>query len=176
MPASKAVGSIVVTRLQGPRDKLRRYAILVDGRRVGELAEGETRTIDVSPGPHDVRVEIDWAGSHTLAIDVSESTQEKLVCFASAFGLRNMIFNRDLYVTLQRHSDSEPMTPQSVTSFGRTAAFLVMSPFWFLLILGLAHAVAHLSLEASSGLAVGSVLLWTCAVLFLPIRRPSRVR
>jgi len=45
---------------------LRNYRIFVDGVFVGTIANGRTKEIEVSPGPHKLILKIDWCSSPAL--------------------------------------------------------------------------------------------------------------
>jgi hypothetical protein len=49
---------------------------------VGEIRRGETNTYDVSPGRHEIHVEIDWASSQKLELDLSSGDVASLTCSA----------------------------------------------------------------------------------------------
>jgi hypothetical protein len=59
---------IEITREKGWADRARAYSVWVDGGKIGEIRAGETRSFSVRPGPHTVRLRIDWCGSRTLEI------------------------------------------------------------------------------------------------------------
>ena len=50
-----------------------KFTILVNGKIVGKVKRGETRTFSgVSPGPVRVRAVIDWLGSRTIILNLSD--------------------------------------------------------------------------------------------------------
>ncbi len=55
-----------VSRDSGYADYVRSYSIVLDGKAIGQLKNGETRDFQIPSGNHDIRVKIDWAGSKTL--------------------------------------------------------------------------------------------------------------
>ncbi|WP_157944055.1 hypothetical protein [Blastococcus atacamensis] len=66
-----SAGEIVVERPTGYYFALlRRYWILIDGRRVGAVKRGATLRTTVTPGPHTVVARIDWTGSPSIDVDV----------------------------------------------------------------------------------------------------------
>jgi hypothetical protein len=52
------------------KDRLRAYKVVVDGRVVGKIKRGETKSFELEPGQHEVYAKIDWTQSQTLRIDV----------------------------------------------------------------------------------------------------------
>lgn len=63
------------------RDRYRSYRVLIDGSGVGRLRRGEQLEVTVSPGPHRVRIRIDWSGSKEVVVDVAEG---QVVSFVAA--------------------------------------------------------------------------------------------
>jgi hypothetical protein len=56
----------------GYTDRARAYKVLVDSEERGTVKQGEGVEIEVEPGSHEVQVRIDWAGSRTLEVDLTE--------------------------------------------------------------------------------------------------------
>lgn len=61
-------------------DRMRRYRVLLDGRDVGLLRWAETIEIQVEPGPHELRLKIDWTGSPTIPFSVTEGGLAEFKC------------------------------------------------------------------------------------------------
>jgi hypothetical protein len=59
---------------------LRTYKVVIDGNAVGESRRGETKTFDVAPGRHEVHLEIDWAKSRNLELNLSSGDVASLRC------------------------------------------------------------------------------------------------
>ena len=51
---------------------LRKYRVIIDGQKVGEIAYGETRLFNLRPGLHKIQVKIDWWKSKSMSIDASD--------------------------------------------------------------------------------------------------------
>ena len=64
--------ALKISRDSGYADRLRAYAVIVDGRKLGELRNGETRLLSVSPGSHEVSLKMDGCGSKTLSFTATE--------------------------------------------------------------------------------------------------------
>lgn len=74
---------IVLKRLRRPvGDVLRTYHVVIDGNRAGEIRRGETKTFDVAPGQHEIHLEIDWAKSRNLELNLSSGDVASLTCSA----------------------------------------------------------------------------------------------
>jgi hypothetical protein len=59
------------------RDRLRAYAVFVDGERAGEVREREAASIDVAAGTHEVELRIPWCRSEPLRADFPDG---QIVC------------------------------------------------------------------------------------------------
>src|SRR5579864_8594047 len=68
-------------------DHLRAYSVIVDGNRVGEIKNGETRDFPILPGQHQLRLNIDWCGSNTIDFVASDSD---VLEFSSRSNLRGL--------------------------------------------------------------------------------------
>ncbi len=44
----------------------------MDGKRIAELRDGDTKHLLVAPGEHELAVRIDWAGSKSLRFSLAE--------------------------------------------------------------------------------------------------------
>jgi len=59
--------SITLSRGTGYADRLRSYRVMLDGKEIGRIGNGETKSFPVGPGQHELVVKIDWCSSTTLA-------------------------------------------------------------------------------------------------------------
>lgn len=65
---------IRVERESGYADKLRSYEVELDGVIVGEIADGQSKSFDVAPGTHTLRMKISWAGSNKITFTSANET------------------------------------------------------------------------------------------------------
>ena len=68
----------------GGVDLFRRYRVLIDGNEVGRIGRGERQAFEVDPGPHQVRLKIDWCWSEPVDLQVAEGDEVALVCEPNA--------------------------------------------------------------------------------------------
>lgn len=56
-------------------NKLRNYVIVLDGKKVGKIADGENKEFELTPGVHTLKFTIDWTSSkeETFTINEGES-------------------------------------------------------------------------------------------------------
>lgn len=59
-------------------NSMRSINIMIDGKSIGRVANGETRTFDIPTGLHKVKAKIDWCGSREQTIDVHENDEAVL--------------------------------------------------------------------------------------------------
>jgi hypothetical protein len=86
------MGSLTISRDPATwTDRARDYIILIDDQPVGGVGHGDAVTVPLAPGPHRVRMKIDWCGSNELLIDGAEDT--RLRCWLESGGMLTMFFN-----------------------------------------------------------------------------------
>jgi hypothetical protein len=68
----------------GRTDKLRAYKVLLDGVKVARIRRGETRTLEVSPGHHELRLAVDWCRSPIVRLDLMAGQEARLRCWPKA--------------------------------------------------------------------------------------------
>lgn len=61
-----------IVRTPSAADQARGYKVILDGKNVGEVANGHTKTLAVNPGKHELSLKVDWRGSNTLAVTVGK--------------------------------------------------------------------------------------------------------
>ncbi len=105
------MASLKIIRDSGYADRTRAYVIILDGKNVGELRNGETKEFPVSPGQHDLSLKIDWCGSETCQFTVTEG---ETLAFRATSNLRGaklllslwyVLFARNSYLQLDRTSN-----------------------------------------------------------------------
>jgi membrane protease YdiL (CAAX protease family) len=82
-------------------DKLQAYKILIDGDEVGQIRDGQSISILVSPGPHAVQLRMDWCRSKPVEFSATEGEGIRFECGSSLGGWR--IILAVLYITLLRN-------------------------------------------------------------------------
>ncbi|MFM2226164.1 MAG: hypothetical protein RJA07_2366 [Bacteroidota bacterium] len=51
----------------------RNYALMIDSKKVGEIHRGEEKSINISPGLHEVYAKVDWGRSKKISINVADN-------------------------------------------------------------------------------------------------------
>jgi hypothetical protein len=83
---------------------------MLNGTKVGEIRNGETREIPIPPGQYELRLKIDWCGSNTIrfaAFDsdtLNFSVQSNLRGVKLLAALWYVLFQPNAWITLQRES------------------------------------------------------------------------
>lgn len=97
-----------ITRDAGYVDLLRAYAVMLDGKKIGELKNGESKTFQISPGAHSISMKIDWYGSKTQqfqSVDTEPTAfkvSSNLRGFKLLFGFWYILFDQSSYLAIER--------------------------------------------------------------------------
>ena len=70
------MAKLIISRDSGYADRIRAYVVIIDGKKIGELRNGETREFSVDSGARKISMKIDWGGSEILdftATDIEPS-------------------------------------------------------------------------------------------------------
>jgi len=68
------------------RDGWRAYIVYISDNEAGKLRPGKTAEFTLPPGEYKVRLKLDWGGSNTLTVHVTEGQETKLICGSSGNG------------------------------------------------------------------------------------------
>jgi hypothetical protein len=101
-------GQLEVSRpKRGSMDLFRAYHVLVDGADVGEVRRGQSRLLYIAPGKHEVHLEIDWARSPSVDIDVAPGETVRLVCWPKlpAWQSKKALAKPDEWIVLEHSAD-----------------------------------------------------------------------
>ena len=97
-----------IVRDSGYADRWRAYQVILDGAKIGEIRNGQTRQSAIAPGQHKLSLKIDWCVSNTVEFNV---TGEGPLMFEAKSNLRGLnifaalwylIFDRRSYLLLER--------------------------------------------------------------------------
>ncbi len=80
---SKPLNSLTLSRGVEPTNYLRKYIVYIDDGIAGEIASGETKHFELSPGKHKVSVKVDWCRSQPFEFEIIEGKNTKLLCGAN---------------------------------------------------------------------------------------------
>lgn len=96
------MSTLKIKRLTSYTDSLRAYQILLDQKVIGKIRSGEEAVFDIEHGHHELRLEIDWKGSDTIAFEANNDAIE----FECSSGVKFMDFlfpkPQDPWILLRR--------------------------------------------------------------------------
>ncbi len=58
-------------------NRMRDYKIYIDGKEVGTIANGETKTFETNSGQHTLAAKIDWCASPEILININDAETKK---------------------------------------------------------------------------------------------------
>jgi len=61
-------------------DAFRPYVIRIDGSKRGRIRRGERKRVQLEPGPHRLRLTVDWASSPELKLDLAPGETATFEC------------------------------------------------------------------------------------------------
>jgi hypothetical protein len=91
------MATITVRRERGFKDMIRAYIVLLDGRHVGDLRQGQEITLQTTVGTHVLQLEIDWCSSKPVSFSIGERQNKLFEC-----GNNIKVILALLYITLWR--------------------------------------------------------------------------
>ncbi|MCC9165364.1 DUF2846 domain-containing protein [Pontibacter harenae] len=104
------MATLIIKRSSEWSSRIRDYHIYVDGKKIGEIANGETKKFTVPAGLHTVKAKIDWCGSQEFKIELTEEEVQEVEVSGFAFGKWMMPLHLcilALYVTLRFFAGEE---------------------------------------------------------------------
>jgi hypothetical protein len=72
--------TVVLHRAPSFAAKLRKFQVLIDGTPIDKIANGESMCLTMAPGRHELRLKLDWCGSHPVIVDLGPREQAEFVC------------------------------------------------------------------------------------------------
>ena len=67
---------IIVTRSSEWNNRMRDIGIYLDGKKIGAISNGETKSFDLDPGTHRLKASIDWCHSQEVPFIVGEDEKK----------------------------------------------------------------------------------------------------
>ena len=87
-----------IKRLSKYGDRIRNYKIIVDGKPVGKIADGDTFEYNIPPGNHTIYLKIDYARSKKINFNVKGKKNIQFICYNNTGGLKSIFIM--LYATI----------------------------------------------------------------------------
>jgi hypothetical protein len=66
---------LTLKRDSGYADRARAYKVVLDGKVIGEIRNGEEKTFEISSGAHELVIKIDWCSSNTINFNHVSTTR-----------------------------------------------------------------------------------------------------
>lgn len=83
-------------------DMIRAYRIIIDGKRVGNIRDGEEKELEIPEGRREIFLKIDWCASNALIINDTKDEKEFL-CYNTFAGWKMFtLFIPLYYITFGR--------------------------------------------------------------------------
>lgn len=102
MTQESNMATIKLKRDSGYADRIRAYHVVLDGKKVMKIGNGESVEITVRPGNHELFMKIDWCRSNKISFPISEGQIKTFDCGSSLRGIK-LIF-AIVYATFQKNS------------------------------------------------------------------------
>lgn len=61
-------------------DSLREYIIMIDGKESGWIEKGQTKTLEITPGRHEIYLKIDFCRSKKINFNITEGNEAAFWC------------------------------------------------------------------------------------------------
>ena len=69
---------LIIKRTSEWNNRMRDIGIYLDGKKIGVIGNGEIKEFEVEPGEHTLKSKIDWCGSETLNINLTDNETKRI--------------------------------------------------------------------------------------------------
>lgn len=73
------MAALLIERSSEYINKLRNYVIVLDGKKIGKIADGEKKEFEVTPGEHTLKFSIDWTCSKEETFTIREAESKTFI-------------------------------------------------------------------------------------------------
>lgn len=101
-------GNLLVRRAERFADQFGQYRVIVDGRDIGGVANGQTTSFQVGPGEHTIQLRIQWCTSPQLEFESTPGAVVVVECSApdaDIFILWRTLFRRTRHISVRLATD-----------------------------------------------------------------------
>ena len=101
------MATICISRDSVFRDRFRDYRVLLDGREIGRIGNGQEKRFEIDPGQHQLAMKIDWCTSAPVRFLAVNGQSSKFRCGSGLRGIRLLfmlyyvIFARSKYLWIR---------------------------------------------------------------------------
>ncbi|MFM2359222.1 MAG: hypothetical protein RLY16_1215, partial [Bacteroidota bacterium] len=72
------MASITIHRTNEYHNRLRPYQLILDGKKIGIIENGQIRTLQVTAGAHAIIAKIDWCSSQAFEFNIEAGEQQQV--------------------------------------------------------------------------------------------------
>ena len=69
---------LIVTRAAEWNNKARKFGIYLNEKKIGTIADGETKEFEIKPGNHKINGKVDWCKSPMLEFDITANESKEI--------------------------------------------------------------------------------------------------
>ena len=80
------MATIVIKRKTNYTSYFRNYQIILDGKKIGTIKNGETKEFVTTSGQHHIQSKVDWYSSPELSLTLSEEDKKEIIIGDSEYG------------------------------------------------------------------------------------------
>jgi len=93
---------IIINRSSEYSNKFRSIEIYLNGNKIGEIKDGESKEYEIEPGDHILKAKIDWCNSNLINFKVNDETKRFNLNGRNPFlALFYITFGKDQYLELK---------------------------------------------------------------------------
>ena len=71
--------TIIFKRTSEYNNRLRDYQLFIDGKKIGTIANGQTKEFETTSGQHNVVAKIDWCSSPEIPVTLSDADKKEFI-------------------------------------------------------------------------------------------------
>ena len=72
------MATIIINRTSEYNNRLRDYQIFLDGKKIGAIANGQTKEFETTSGRHTIIAKIDWCSSPEISVTLNDFEKKEL--------------------------------------------------------------------------------------------------
>lgn len=72
------MAKLIIKRTSEWNNRMRDIGIYLDGEKIGVIGNGEIKEFEIEPGEHTLKSKIDWCGSETLKMNLTDNETKKI--------------------------------------------------------------------------------------------------
>ena len=72
------MAKLIIKRTSEWNNRMRDIGIYLDGEKIGTIGNGEIKEFEIEPGEHTLKSKIDWCGSETLKMNLTDNEIKKV--------------------------------------------------------------------------------------------------